>query len=381
MKERFDTFLDILSPHIPGHLISNDCISRIRSVACGLPAKLTTFFGFECRLHDDTPVADFLIHIQESEGGREILAGEVFDQALAQFFEREEAWARIRDFCREWSDPFSRLEGKTDHLWLEFDMAKTEAADIPIPNFFFGRPDSAGEDEGNQSSKDSLRSYLWITESAFPILFNGDLPEPFKTSLSKCFETLPDRTFIFQMGAMLSRPMAGVRLCIREITPESILEYLSRLGWSGSLDELRTITLRLAPMTERIDLDIDVLNQDEPKIGPKVGLECYFGSGTEVERRIRTFLDYLVNERICTTSKQEGLLAYPGYSHEYSDRDLWPSHLLRASSFLGPMVAGCMVRALHHIKIVYEDMHPLTAKAYLAAFHKWGFVTPPAKEA
>ena len=105
-----------------------------------LPATLAyNTFGFECRLGEENPRADFLV-LARASWGRDSLAGLHPDKLSAQSYLMDDpVWQRVQDFGARWADPASPLYGAVDNVWLEFDV-DGPAGDIPVPSVFFGLP-------------------------------------------------------------------------------------------------------------------------------------------------------------------------------------------------------------------------------------------------
>lgn len=348
--------LQLINPVLPSTLVSAEGAGRIKALAQYLPGAVTAFFGFECHLGDETPLADFLLAVTATEGGRDILTGGNPVAGLPPLLQAQPIWQRLVNFCRCWADPGSPLARQIHNLWLEFDVA-AQVPDVTTPNCFFGLCLRAGEAGG------------WINGTALPLLRGEPLPALVEQKLLTAFEVLPEGAYVFQIGLMLARPVEAVRLCIRDIAPAQIPAYLSRLGWPGEVDHLAELITMLSQRVDRIDLDLDV----GATILPKIGLECYFNHQAQpkFEPRWQAFLDLLVDQGLCQPAKREGLLAYPGYIRERANAALWPPHLRPTSSFLGERYEGIFFKGLHHIKIVYQPEKPLEAKAYLYVGQSW----------
>lgn len=357
-------YLRLVRPHISPQLISLENWSNINVVARVLPSAITSFFGFECRLGVKEAHGDFLISADAAQAGRKVLASDNYSITLPDFLMDEPVWRHIRDFGTHWDTELSVLYKKVRNVWLEFDINGQTAA-RSIPSCFFGPEPIYSAKSIYSASSDDLYPYQWVTQTALKLLLDKTLPSQVEHQLFNCFDLLPTGAHVFQIGLMLARKSELVRICIRDISPAQILEYLTQINWSGSVSELKVILTKLSSLVERIDLDIDV----GEVISPKIGLECYLTKQPKFEPRWQLFLSYLVETGLCTPEKRDALLAYSGYIRETSERELWPSRLRELSKFLGPEYERVFFRRLHHIKVVYQPEMPLEAKAYLSASH------------
>jgi hypothetical protein len=356
LKSSFTDYLKIVKPDVAPQLISPDNWDNINNLAQVLPRAIASFFGFECHLGVKEAHADLLICADAAEAGRKILASDNYSITLPSFLMEHPVWRNIRDFSINWNTDTSPMYEKVRNVWLEFDINGIPNT-IPVPSCFFGP-------EPIYSAKsDNLHSYEWVAR-ALKLLTGRILSDKVKHQLFNCFDLLPKEAYVFQIGVMLARKSDLVRICIRNISPEEILEYLSQINWQGCVSELKPILTRLSSLVDRIDLDIDV----GEVILPKIGWECYLSRQPKWEPRWQLFLNYLVEIGLCIPQKRDALLAYPGCLRERSHPELWPSSLLKLSNFLGSEYERVFFRGLHHIKVVYQPQK-LEAKAYLYASH------------
>jgi hypothetical protein len=349
-------YLALVKPYVSSDLIDGESWSDIEAIARYLPCQITNFFGFECRLGTEAAKADFLLCIGAAEIGQKILTN---DSSLPETLLREPVWSQIRNFVTHWQNQDSPLHSNVNNIWLEFDVdGKLDRT--PIPSCFFGS-------ESIQAAP-SVIPYpqTWVTQSAIKLLRGDALSPALEEQLFCCVNALPTGVYVFQVGLMLTRPANLVRICLRGISPEQILDYLSQIGWSGATDTLKILLHELSTHTDRIDLDLDV---GETGVAGKIGLECYLALQPKFQPRWISFLDYLVQVGLCLPQKREALLTYPGYVREKSHQELMPSHLLKLSQFLGPNHENVFMRGLHHIKVVYECDRATEAKAYCWVTH------------
>ncbi|MDJ0713520.1 MAG: hypothetical protein QNJ54_04790 [Prochloraceae cyanobacterium] len=358
-------YLKVLRPDISSQLISSDNWSNINTVARILPSAITSFFGFECRLGIKEARADFLICADATEAGRQILASDnKYSITLPDLLGSHSIWNSIQNFSTVWNTETSPLYHRINNVWLEFDIDDSLTT-IPIPSCFFGpQPIYSTFSSSENAPKDrETNSHQWITQNALKVLLDRDISPQVERQLFKCIDLLPSEAYVFQIGVMLSRKSDLIRVCIRNISPKQILEYLTKINWQGSLKPLKELLDKISSFAERIDLDIDV----GESVRPKIGLECYFNRQPKFEPRWQLLLDYLVENNLCIPEKRDSLLAYPGYIRQKDRQDLWPSNLLKLSQLLGAKYERIFFTGLHHIKLTYQQSKTLEAKAYLYA--------------
>jgi len=358
LSHSLSDYLTVLRPEVSPQLISSECWQHIDTVAQKLPSAITPFWGFECPLGTEAASADFLICATAQDGGRQILAGDRDAMALPDSLQSYPIWQQIKKFSREWSTETSLLYSHVHNVWLEFDVSSLSNP-VSSPSCFFApQPIHA-----TASAVEAIaHPHEWITQTALKLLLNRKISEPVQHQLFKCLDALPPDAYVFQIGVMLSRDTDAIRICIRNISPELVLDYLTQLSWSGSPEELRSVLSQFSGYVDRIDLDLDV----GETIAPKLGLECYLDQQPLVEPRWSAFLDQLVAEDLCVLSKRDHLLAYPGHIRRSRHPELWSSQLTQFSELLGSKYEIVFLKGLHHIKIAYQPNAPLTAKAYLA---------------
>ena len=351
LKELIDI---TVTPYLPQSLIDKKAIQRINSIAQDLPEQITSFFGFECRLGNKKPVADFLFCIFKDSYGHDILNNsDNQNSLLPQKWMNHSIWKNIIRFVKKWDE-------NMDHLWLEFDIQENEGESIPIPSFFFAPIDSTNGIflRREESFKTIIKGLL--------IVKAGKIEELIQKQIYNVVMTLPDDAYIFQVGTMLSRSEQVYRLCIRDIEGPQIVSFLAKMNWIGNLGILSELINELYTYVDRIDLDVDINTQ----IGPKIGLECYLNMDDQRSHRWKHFLSYLADRGLCTDEKEEALVGLEGYVHQ-GECEQYPEHLIQMLGFIGSKYMSVYLRDIHHIKIDFLDSSILEAKAYLRVKHIW----------
>jgi len=249
-------------------------------------------------------------------------------------------WNRIRQFCERWVEPSSHMNAGLSAAWLEFDLV-APPYNTPVPSVFVVVREDVPSAHGS----------LAAVEEALDLLLDKAFSREFRDGLRRCFEACSGDVRVRHVGAMLARHSDALRLCIHPLDSDHILPYLERIGWPGSVEELRSLLTPLLNLTDRIDMiDVDI----GTSVFPQIGVECAFDRQPSAEPRWAPFLDHLVSLGLCTSRKRDGLLAWPGYTDPKTDT--WPG-------LSGEVIL--LERRISHIKIGYHPGKPLEAKAYL----------------
>lgn len=333
-----------VAPYLSKHLIGDESWLRIRNLASLLPGSITDFFGFEIRLGTPEALADFLVCSERDSVAKRALVRE--GEVTSRF------WRYLNTFLSRWVDPASKLYKNVHNFWLEFDTSVSE--EIELPSVFFGPNDLAANTAGQSS---------WLTEEAIPLLAGNGLHEKERECIERCLSALPEGAFLFQIGRMLSRPVDATRLCARGMSAENIPAYLESIRWPGSTSRLRELLDWLSAASVRIDVGVDAAAE----VMPRIGLECYFGSGAQLIEFARALQD----RGLAAAAKTSAALSWGGVVHEQVNRDRWPRDLRAISALLEGRASSVFLRWLHHIKIILSSGGNLEAKAYLAVSHHW----------
>jgi len=292
MSLSMEQYLKPVVPFTPPGLISPQALGTIMGLAGTLPPCASS--GFEVRLGEEEPVADFLVNLNGADGTRAAFAGRHPEIAPPASFLESPVWQRVRDFCRSWDEPGSLLHKQVRDMWLEFDLAQLGAG-VPIPGVFFGPEWESGQ--------------LLDTVDRSVSLLRGPGYTGLPPAIPRCAALLPGRPRIEQVGMMFSRQSDDLRLCIRDVPPRELSGYLRKAGWEGRGEELDAIVEQLLPFVDDITLDIDAGDG----VRPKLGLECILDRDPSRARWGR-WLDHLVSQKLCTPTKRDGLMAWIGVS-------------------------------------------------------------------
>jgi hypothetical protein len=334
-----DVLADV-EPSLPESLFGEDCRRQMRRVAERLPMRLSSFWGFECRLGDVEPSADILFEIRKEASGPALLAGES-PSIIDGLCEAYPAWKTFRALAKDWTNPGHAWNRDIRNFWLEMDLVGADAESVMRqPNIFFG-----------PEQKTSNERVFGLIEK-FMRLFKR--PASQACALLEFFDCLPEGARIFQVGFMLGRADdAGIRLCVDKVPPEEILPWLARL--SPGMTEtasLRNVLETLCPLCRDVNFGF---NLTEGGVGDAFGVECYEDWLDEDPAQWRPLLDELTRAGLCLPEKAQGVRDYAGITASPLRR-----RIVRDVVYLNTY------RKIHHLKVTVSRGTLTQAKAYLA---------------
>jgi hypothetical protein len=354
--ERFSLgdFLPIIEKKISSQLISKAAFNKIKKHADMLPGQISSFFGFECVLDTPATTADFLFCSTQLQSHSKILTGLHKSIPMPASLYQMPAWKIVQQFCIDWEDDSSPMFQQLYNIWLEFDIAQSTPP--YVPSIFFGTlpPEKQDESARRATILDALKRLM-------PEATEGQRA----LTINTVFRHLPPNAYIFQVGVMLSRQSPAIRLCLRNISNDLIVETLIKIGWTGNVEELSHLIQEISPLCDRIDIDIDIGEQ----IGEKIGIECSFGRNPNTLNLMKNYTRWLVGKQLTTQEKASALVDFNGLIHQDAEPDIWPEFLLKMAALSGHDNANHIAYWLHHIKLVYRSDQALSAKAYLAMSH------------
>ncbi|MEH1881764.1 hypothetical protein [Nostoc sp.] len=334
-----EEFLRVVAPYLSDELVAPQALLSIQTLAQALPPA--SLAGFECRLSSDEPRVDFQLSLPR------------FPVSLPEHFLIHPIWQTVQHLYQDWTDSASLLHQNVGGFILEFDLVE-QSSSVLIPCVLFCL------------NKQTILGVQELIEIILRLL-SHPVNSCLQSNLSLCIDSLPDGARIAHLGVMLSRPNAGVRIVVKGLSFQQVQPYLIQIGWVDPTDNLASLLSKLPEFVDSIMLSFDVGDI----IYPKIGLECFLGKGFHDTSRWQLFLDHLVGEGLCTSSKQNALLAWPGFIQKKDCPELWPVNLTAADLFLGSKMFSVFWRRINHLKIIYQPDGSLSVKGYLAFGHCW----------
>jgi hypothetical protein len=360
MKSSLQDLSMMVYPSINNSIASSYGLSQISRISKMLPSSpAISDAGFECNLTKDSVNADILVAF--TKPSRHIIINSF--ELLPYLSVLSPVWSRVDKLIQKWINKQSIVYENIDNIWLEFDNDNQE---IPEPSVFFC-PHPVGSGISRLST--DFTGYTWMIQEVLELLIDDSISRKTIRYLSQCFDLLPDKGQVFQVGVMLPRVLESkaIRLCIKDIEIPKINNYLNSIGWLDSTGEITCILEELSVFVDTIAINLSV----EDGIHPKIGIECYINQQPDFTDKWQMFFDFMVKRDLCTKDKISGLLEWPGHIEERSYPGIWPNNFSQASKIIPSAFRSTIIRKLHHIKIVYQPMMELQAKAYLWFGHRW----------
>lgn len=342
----------------------DDCGQQsLLDVAQYLPTGLgLSLFGFETHLGKSAATLDMALSVSSTTPGLSILAQQIPQQAIPATMAQTPEWQKIATFAHAWQQDTAKLKAALDVLCLEFDLPNAKPAQA-VPLVFFGV-----EDQRRQRRQELGIDDVAVLESCMA-LFAGKKPDAALSDyLRHCDQIAQQHGFaqqaggVFQVGLMLSRPEAGIRICVHHIPQSKVLAYLQAIGWPGDVVQLERVLAEMIAPFDRIALALDYAADG---LTPKLGIECYFRDNVQPpkEARWQQVLQQFVDRGLCVPEKARGLLDFPVAKRllPLADKEL-EAALGGQPGYFRP---GKVMRGLHHLKVVLGGDGGLSAKGYL----------------
>ena len=340
----------ILFPALPAVLRHVACEERALDLLSAFGTGEMRFFGIEVPLRPGEGGFDLGVNFTEKGGSGARLARDLAED-LASGALVGEAWTRCAAMLEAWCAGEAR--GVIDRVWLEFDLRRGGTAAYQ-PNIFAGPADS-------------------ITTEAFaaqlPDWFDrmtGTPPDAARAaSIRRLARGTGQGVAVFQAGAMIARPGAPVRLCLRCQTPvldSGVLELLD----DTTAEILRREAAWLSPLVPSIDVAIDVL--PDGNLVPRLGLEARFEmeAGVEaVEAGVAALGAALVARGLADPARAAAPSAVEGLHLRPANGGYWPNSLRVTEALTNQTRLGVIMHGLHHVKVTANRAGEAEAKAYL----------------
>jgi pyrroloquinoline quinone biosynthesis protein E len=263
--------------------------------------------------------------MRDLENVEQVYGDVVASESIMEVVLSEEELGGDYSFCVKTEDDF------VTEYWVELDAGSYGSKQIRPCYFIDASAVAAG--------KDNERFY----ETALVRLAGEERVGRLLPMLCRVVEKLHGRgDNLFQLGAMNGRGQDDrIRVFTNDMKKEQLLSFLEELSYPGDHSVVRHYLESWEPFSDKglFILDFDIL---EDGISEKIGIN--FGTRKKDHKTIESWLDYLVQENLCLTSKKEDVLSWV---------DAFPQHT--------PWIQN----DISHFKFAFQGNRLLKAKAYL----------------
>ena len=306
-----------------------------------LPGRATAAScGFEFRLSEPEPVADFAIPV---------VSGLPLERHFIRAGEAAGPDSVQAALARHLGPDSAFRTGLSDVMMLEYDVAATGSSTAAGPPGIFLRLRG-----GDESAADAPREVAPGRVADLLADMAGLPPDrDERRAVERAFAALPPRGRMIQAGMFPGRAPRALRLVAKGIAAPDIAEYLVRLGQPGAATALPAVLPALEGLHRFPWLDFDIVAGGvSPRIGLEIGAVKERGGGPCGWRKTgrrdwRPVIDRVEAAGWCRPEKVRGLRAWPGRDTVFDRREV------------------CfMYRGINHLKIVIEG-EAVQVKAYV----------------
>ncbi len=333
-KEQFDQIL------FPSH-----SLELISSLTAKLP--LTNSLLFELRMLEFDSIIDLSLPFPENFSS--------YTLEWSSF----SPWDKIISLhraCKKGGE-FAELIG-SHVFWFEFDSDQM-LQPIPIPGVFL--------DVSPELSESKNKSFLAnLLCRATSILRGKKISDSTQQGLENILSTLPEGVCCTHFGVLLSRrigtaPVSSIRVNFgRWQQVEDIAAWLETIGCNTVAVQLARVIEQIPNLLGRAIVTLDIA----ASVGPRIGLECYptlmgdVSSSQQSRRWLPEFADWLEEQSLASSQKAQALVSWDSgtpvpISPLTNEEPLSNYYTCQAN--------------LSHLKLVFEPLVSLQAKAYLLA--------------
>ena len=354
----FFKYLEISLGHFSPVLISKSNKQVLLNLASCLPEMFAkSLFIYEKKLLDDSGESDLSVFASTNNSALDNF-NTIFEfPKIAEYTAKSIPWQRIKNLGDILSNNNSRLSEYLEMAVLEFDSASLSQP-IIIPSVFLSIESVMNRNELNYQYELFERSSVYI--EGLEILSGKKLDKGTRRFIEDITKKSIGNFDIFSAGLMLSRNESPVKICIKSVNSERLINTLPEIIKDEKLfSGINKILQNYGKYFTDFALGIDVLDTGIEK----VGIECTFATKKQppAEKRWSQVFDQLYVDGFCKKEIAEKLIDFPGKIMINPDNK--KSHTGYVPTFYA--------QGLHHIKFSVAADKITFAKVYLWAGFGW----------
>lgn len=308
-----------LARSVGGEFLSEAASARLARIP-DVFGETFSWCGLECRL-DGTDQVDVMTCVEQRDARH--LALELARPPWT------EAWAHEAEWIRGWAASSTPV---SPYLWFEFDLPPTrDENDVPVLLFVPFEVEIGSRPAGDRTQRVISEAHL---------LSAAGISGATEKKLRQVIDALPSSGWPLHLASLAKRALSGCRLVV-SVPRHEAPAYLRAIGWGGSIAELRAVLDRVATFNSHVNLSFDVATE----VGTRLGIDCFFPTLPLRDPRWHPVLELLAE----SGARLPLLAAFSEWYGELATTE--------GTVFRNPF-----------IKLVIDEGHPTTGKAYLA-FH------------
>lgn len=308
----------------------------VRRILSCIPRRANVMIGFEARLQGKPHLVDLFLGF----ASRQPSSLQIVVEALGRRGPQNSSaiYGGLQSFSANWEAETRRREG-VDFLWLEYDAPHRSSS--LIPGVFLG--------VGVETRVGNIDEWLSARYRDVQEISSGEIPRKTQTTIAQCSQCLPGGVVPTSVGFFPQRAHQKLRICFSGFTVITMMQFLKNIGYEGDVEAIGARLNDYRGCRAGLLADVGLVHLDiGTTIGKKVGIEFVFEFRDQVmHRRIDPqFVDALVATGLGEARRCAALVSWPGME------------------FAGPSPRRLVMRRVNHIKLVFNDVGGVEAKAY-----------------
>ena len=329
-----------LRSQFPAALLDGQGWDRLLQRVGGLPAEAAAACGFEFRLGEPEPAADFSVVITPGPVAQHYVASGLRapPATVESWLSRHLAHKTGRDDWIDW-------------ILLAYDLVDAPSGRQLAPAVYLSPALSRAPASG------ALRSQLLV--DTLGRVAGRPLEDRERVSLCRALEAVPSTATVVFAAVAPDRTPRAIRLIVTGISTPRLLSFLDRLEWPGSLTTAARALAAMESVSNSVMASFDITSDG---IAPRLGFEMYPSypacpDPAGIRALVRTWIttrrsewtrliDRLEETGLCLPDKARGLLDWPRRHSVFAKQGAFRLHM-----------------GINHVKIVLAG-ECLQAKAY-----------------